>query len=213
MAVVFDFSKESNDYRQRIAVVFKSLFERDFLEYFDIFLEEIFKGNYSINALKEAVQKNKHVLSNDLVVGAIFKKKDNESKLAIEIMKLIILAMMFNEGYIKLKDIVDGIETKEDMKDVLGMLNYTLDRMIDAKNDIRKELMMSNLDRSQKSFVDDEVKILCDTAISRFVEVRICLVDGVLSLSDMDNEIRVVSEMVLEKMSIFVMPRDMTIGF
>lgn len=210
MAVVFDFSKESNDYRQRIAVVFKSLFERDFLENFDIVLEELFNGRYSIKSLKEAISKSKHVLLEGNVGRPLIEKKKENDRFANETIKMIILIMMLGEEYIKLKDILDGIETRDNIEDSLGVIKDIVDEIGKTKSSLKESLANTNFDIAQRNGVNDVLNNMDDVLVSCCFNLRMLVVDEILSLSDVEDDSRILGESIVHSISVIINGRERT---
>lgn len=213
MAVVFDFSKESNDYRQRIAVVFKALFERDFLENFDIVLNELFNGHYSIKYLKEAIEKNKRTLLRQGMGVPVINKKDENEKFANTTIKMVILVMMLGEEYIKLKDILNGIESKDNLDDSLEVLNHIVDDISKTRDDLRHTLRETNFDMSQRRAIDESMKDIDDIVVGCCISLRMVIVDDILSLSEIDNNRRFICESIVEKVSVIIDIKSKSINF
>ena len=128
MAWIFDFSNENNDYRQRIAIVFCALFERDFLENFYTVLEELFNGNYSILGLKKAVYKNKPYLmkeQND-VKPVIHKDNENSEVFIKSILKGIALLFLLGEAFIEIQSDMENDDHKIKIEEDLTILSDTI---------------------------------------------------------------------------------------
>jgi len=128
MACIFDFSKENNDYRQRIAVVFCALFERDFLENFYTVLEELFNGNYSILGLKKAVYKNKmYLMKEQNNVKPIIKKDNENSEVFIKsILKVVALLFLLGEVFIEIQNNIENDSYTIKLEEDLTILSDTI---------------------------------------------------------------------------------------
>ena len=128
MAWIFDFSKENDDYRQRIAVVFCALFERDFLEDFYTVLEELFNGNYSILGLKKAVYKNRiYLMREQNDIKPIIEKDNKKSEtFANSVLKTMALLFLLGEVYFEMQRSMENNEYNTKLEEELTILSDTI---------------------------------------------------------------------------------------
>lgn len=110
MADVFDYSKEYNDYKQRIALVYKALFENEFLENFYVIMQELFNGNYLLSDLRKAVEKSRKGLFDGKTLAKPILKKENTSNFTNSVEKTLALLFLLGEVCFEIKNNMDDEE-------------------------------------------------------------------------------------------------------
>ncbi|MBP5427500.1 MAG: hypothetical protein J6Y29_06425 [Clostridiales bacterium] len=202
MTIVFDFSKESNDYRQRIAVVFRSLFEKEFLENFDIVLEELFKGNYSIELLKEAIKKSKHLLQEGESVhhGVIRKDKENE-KFSNKAIRVIILLMVLGEEYTWIKDEIEVIRDSENLISNMKLLRDIIDNIEKERYLLGNELRHAKFSISEIDQITVVLKDIEDIFIGRCEDIKTYIEEVLFVREDVDQPVKEIGVGIIKRIN------------
>lgn len=110
MADVFDYTKEYTDYKQRVALVYKALFENEFLENFYVIMQELFNGNYLLEDLRKAVEKSRRGLFDNKNTVKPILKKENTSQFTNSVEKTLALLFLLGEVCYELVNNLDDDE-------------------------------------------------------------------------------------------------------